>query len=170
MKNPFEFFNLDPSLALDSKQLRQVFLTIQRTAHPDFSDGESKESELANICYETLKEPISRLKCLLDHYSNSQLNQNMLDASFLMEMMELNDEIELALEGNSIAIESAENQLIAIDQEIQQELIQLMQKWNTSEFSVKTMNQDQWNLHVLWYQKYKYWLRLRKNLDGVEEI
>jgi len=170
MKNPFEFFNLTPSLWVDTKQLRQEFLNKQRSAHPDFGDNGSNDSELANIYYEILKEPISRLKSLLDHYSNCQLNQNMLDASFLMEMMELNDEIEQAVAGDQSSRESAENQLIAIDQEIKQEFIQLMQKWTTSEFNLQTMTKDQWNLHALWYQKYKYWLRLRKNLDGVEEI
>ena len=170
MNNPFDFFQLNASLSIDLKQLRLQFLQIQRNAHPDFGDNQTSASENANIYYEILKEPSSRLKCLIETFSDLSLNLNLLDQDFLMEMMDLNDEIEEATNGNDSKRLSAENQLNDLKLELDDSMISLTEKWESGEFSIKNPAQDQWSEHVLWYQKYKYWLRLRKNLDGVEEM
>ena len=69
MNNPFEFFGIKPSLAIDLKQLRMKFLEIQRSSHPDFGGDDATNSELANQFYEKLKEPTSRIQNLLENYS-----------------------------------------------------------------------------------------------------
>lgn len=170
MKNSFEFFDLTPSLFVDDKQLRMKYLEIQRNAHPDLSSNDANDSELANIHYEILKDDIRRFKCLLELNADNKINQNLLEPSFLMEMMELNDEIEMALSGNEQARESANSQLNGIHDELNSSLSEMKNHWKSGDFSLDKMTENQWKLHVLWYQKYKYWLRLRKNLDGVEEM
>ncbi len=170
MKNSFEFFDLIPSLFIDDKQLRMKYLEIQRNAHPDLSSNDANDSELANIHYEILKDDIRRFKCLLELHADNKINQNLLEPAFLMDMMELNDEIEMAIAGNDNARESANNQLTHIHNALNATLNQLKEQWKSGEYLLVKMTENHWKLHVLWYQKYKYWLRLRKNLDGIEEM
>ncbi len=170
MDNPFDFFHLNASLSIDMKHLRQQFLQVQRNAHPDFGDGQTTHSENANIYYEILKEPSSRLKCLVETFSDFSLNVNLLDPDFLMEMMDLNDEIDEAIAGNNTKRLSAENQLNDLKLELDDAMLLLTEKWESGEYAINGSSYEQWSDHALWYQKYKYWLRLRKNLDGVEEM
>ena len=117
MNNPFEFFDLVPSLAIDAKLLRSKFLEIQRNSHPDFGDNGNTNSELANTYFEVLKSPEKRIQVLLELYANNSLNNNLLPPDFLMDMMELNDVIDESKSGEETAKQQAENQLNGIKSE-----------------------------------------------------
>ena len=168
MSNPFEFFDLAPSLAIDAKLLRSKFLEIQRNSHPDFGDENNNDSELANTFFEVLKSPEKRIQVLLELYANNSLNNNLLPPDFLMDMMELNDVIDESKSGDETAKQQAENQLNGIKSELDNQMSEFIHLWENQKVTVQTMSD--WTVLTVWYQKMKYWSRLRKNLDGINEI
>jgi len=168
MGNPFEFFDLAPSLALDAKILRTKFLEIQRNSHPDFGGESNTDSELANTYFEVLKSPEKRIQVLLELYANNSLNNNLLPADFLMEMMELNDVIDDSKSGDEQATQQANSQLDYIKSELDNQMSEYIHLWENQKVTVQTMSD--WSELTIWYQKMKYWSRLRKNLDGINEI
>ena len=170
MKTPFAFFDIEPSLAIDSKQLRMKFLEIQRNSHPDFGGENSTDSELANQYYEKLKDPISRIRILFETFDQKSLNDNVLPSDFLMEMMELNDLIDESKFGDENATKEANAMLDELKQALDQNFDELSKLWETAQMDDSVKNEGFWNQHIVLYQKYKYWSRLRKNFDGVEEM
>jgi molecular chaperone HscB len=168
MNNPFEFFELTPSLAIDAKLLRSKFLEIQRNSHPDFGGESNTDSELANTYFEVLKIPEKRIQVLLEMYSDISLNNNLLPADFLMEMMELNDVIDESKNGDENSTEQANSDLNAIKSELDNQMSEYINLWNSGAITVSSISD--WSELTIWYQKMKYWSRLRKNLDGINEI
>lgn len=100
--NYFVFFDLPISLNIELEELENRFYRFHKIFHPDFflqASEEKKEQiiELAsfnNKAYQTLKDPTSRL-----HYTLELLGmladgeKNSLPQDFLMEMMEINEEL-----------------------------------------------------------------------------
>lgn len=168
MSNAFEFFDLIPSLAIDVKILRSKFLEIQRNSHPDFGVESNTDSELANTYFEVLKSPEKRIQVLLELYANNSINNNLLPANFLMNMMELNDDIDDSKGGDEKAKLQAENQLNSIKSELDNQMSEFIHLWENQKVSIQTISD--WTELTTWYQKMKYWSRLRKNLDGINEI
>jgi molecular chaperone HscB len=168
MGNAFDFFDLVPSLAIDAKILRTKFLEIQRNAHPDFGGESNTDSELANTYFEVLKLPEKRIQVLLELYANNSINNNLLPADFLMDMMELNDVIDDSKDGDDMAKQQAENQLNGIKSELDNQMSDFIHLWENQKVTIQTMSD--WTELTIWYQKMKYWSRLRKNLDGINEI
>src|SRR5688500_18276024 len=100
--DPFALFNLPPSFDVDLKLLEKSFLTKARNAHPDFhaakpeSQAEAvEESSKLNEAYAILKSPIRRAEWLLDSLGGpSSAEVRDMPPEFLMEVMELREEIE----------------------------------------------------------------------------
>lgn len=115
--NHFELFNLPISLSVDTSGLSKQYFELQRKYHPDrfaqASDAEQEEalqlSALVNKAFKTLKDPdavihyVLQLKGLLEEEEKYQLSPG-----FLMEVMELNEELE---EGMTDALQSKIDQL-----------------------------------------------------------
>ncbi len=167
--NPFEILGIPESILVDQKMVRQKFLAIQMGEHPDFgSDGEL--SEKANQAYSVLKNDVERVKTILLLSGSVNLNENGLSPDFLMEMMDLSDEIEDGIAGNTELLES-------VKQKIQNHITELMLElgvfqemahsnhWQILDYSPKLLS----DLSI-WYQKVKYLSRLEKNALGVHEL
>jgi len=103
-KNYFEIFNLPVQFELDTNKLSQLYRELQKEVHPDkfVSAGEQQSrmavqlTSLVNQAFDTLKSPVSRAQYLLklagldiDHEQDTTM-----DPMFLMEQMELREEIE----------------------------------------------------------------------------
>jgi len=113
-KNYFEIFNLPVSFDIDNAQLSTLYRELQKEIHPDrFAGASEQESRLAvqmtslvNQAFDTLKMPVSRAHYLLklagldiDHEQDTTM-----DPMFLMEQMELREEIEaVRSKGDSLA-------------------------------------------------------------------
>jgi hypothetical protein len=106
----------------------------------------------------------------LENHSGKSLNENVLPSDFLMEMMDLNDTIDESKFGDSDATKMAESTLDQIKLELDHQFNDLILEWETDQPDLISKHEQFWKNHIVWYQKYKYWLRLRKNFDGVEEI
>ncbi len=103
-KNYFELFGLDSSYVVDNAQLSARYRELQRVVHPDRFAGASEQeqrlsmqsSTLINQAYETLRDPVLRGHYLLglhgievEHHAHQQQH----DPAFLMEQMELREEL-----------------------------------------------------------------------------
>jgi molecular chaperone HscB len=100
-ENFFEFYGLPTKFFIDENQLRQKYLTISRSNHPDFFANDSekqnevmKMSAFNNKAYATLKTFDTRVEYILVEsglYDKEQ--KTALPQDFLMEMMEWNERL-----------------------------------------------------------------------------
>ena len=126
-KNYFEIFGLPVGFGLDIDSLKERNRELQKQVHPDrFAHAGDQQSRMAvqmaslvNQAYDTLVSPVSRAHYLLklagldiDHDQDTTM-----DPMFLMEQMELREEIE--------AVRSKDDPLAAIDKLLGQVKTQL---------------------------------------------
>ena len=163
MENPFAFFGIEPSLVIDEKALRRKYLDIQRGSHPDLQSHvvvpSADDSEKANEFYKYLMNRELRVKSYLMLKSNSDIKDNQLPPSYLMDMMDLSDEIESMDRSDEIQTQNVEAMLAEKETALEAEFT-----------SIATQTVPDIESLVLWYQKQKYLLRLRKNFEGIEEF
>ncbi|WP_045419380.1 co-chaperone HscB [Vibrio jasicida] len=102
--NHFELFGLPSQFKLDGSLLSSQFLELQKRFHPDnFATASERDRLMAvqkaaqiNDAYQILKQPISRAEYLLAEKGIEIRGeqQTMQDPMFLMEQMELREELE----------------------------------------------------------------------------
>lgn len=163
MENPFAFFGIEPSLIIDEKALRRKYLDIQRGSHPDLQshvvEPSGDDSEKANEFYKSLMNRELRVKSYLMLKSNSDIKDNQLPTSYLMDMMDLSDEIESMDRSDEVQTKNVEAMLLGKETALEAEFA-----------AIATNTVPDIESLVLWYQKQKYLLRLRKNFEGIEEF
>jgi molecular chaperone HscB len=100
--NYFELFEMPVELRPDKNALRKKFLELSGKYHPDrFAGGSGEEQEeslektsLINKAYKTLSDPDALIRYVLKEKGLLVTDEKYnLPAGFLMEMMELNDEL-----------------------------------------------------------------------------
>ncbi len=115
MVDYFKFFGIKPSIKIDDAKLKAIFYENTKKFHPDLHGNSSDDSQndflqksvLNNKAYKIISNFNSRVNHLLEVNEMSEEDQKyQLPQQFLMEMMDMNDEIE-SLEMNF----SKENQL-----------------------------------------------------------
>lgn len=165
----FKHFDIKRRFRIDLDLLRKKYYAISRNLHPDINNSlEDLDEKISqhNLAYKTLNEPISRLKYIIDLESGDlKINQD-LSPEFLMEMMDLNEEIEQALLSNQ---EERIKKLIQSVDELENNLhtnanpsIELYDTGNRSEFVIASL--------VEYFVQLKYLRRLKKNLLKEEEM
>ncbi|XP_030757562.1 iron-sulfur cluster co-chaperone protein HscB [Sitophilus oryzae] len=101
--NYFKLFDIDEQFDIDSKILKDKYKNLQNNLHPDRfinrTEEEKKISEnyssLVNKAYKCLATPLKRAEHLLKLSGSSiEEKQSSVDPGFLMEMMELNEELD----------------------------------------------------------------------------
>lgn len=102
--NHFELFGLPSQFKLDGSLLSYQFRELQKRFHPDnFATGSERDRLMAvqkaaqiNDAYQVLKNPISRAEYILAEQGVEIRGeqQTMQDPMFLMEQMELREELE----------------------------------------------------------------------------
>ncbi|MEH0742721.1 co-chaperone HscB [Vibrio cholerae] len=102
--NYFELFGLPSQFNLDGSLLSSQFRELQKRFHPDnFASGSERDRLMAvqkaseiNDAYHVLKNPISRAEYILQQQGVDirSEQQTMQDPMFLMEQMELREELE----------------------------------------------------------------------------
>src|SRR6266850_6077128 len=108
----FELFGLAPAFALDLGRLDAAYRDIQAKVHPDrfahAGDAERRASmqmtTRVNEAYRTLKSPVQRAKYLLElHGVDVGFETNTaMPREFLMEQMELREQLEEAKNGSEL--------------------------------------------------------------------
>jgi len=111
--NYFSIFGLKSSFELNTGELGVTFKNLQKLFHPDKygrrSETEKKYSEqcssVVNEAYTTLSDPLRRAQHLLSlkgHKISDKTSGSELDKSFLLEIMELNEELETTKESRQL--------------------------------------------------------------------
>jgi len=103
-KNYFDLFGLPVDFIVDSAQLAARYRELQRVLHPDrFANASERERRLSlqgatrvNEAYRVLKHPLARARYLLSlqGLDPDAVTQSAMDPEFLMEQMELREELE----------------------------------------------------------------------------
>ena len=107
----FAVLGLTPSLKLDGALLEQRYRDLQRQLHPDkFVNAAPsvRRESLAravsvNEAYRLLRDEVSRAELLLSRYPGHAPAEGAPDPAFLMEMMELREQLAEAKAGSDLA-------------------------------------------------------------------
>lgn len=158
--NYFELFELPISIQIDKTKLAQKYFELQKKYHPDFfANGTEHEQEQAleisaqlNKALKVLKDPdqtikyVLQLKDLLEEEEKYQL-----PPAFLLEMLELNEE----LSENSVP------QVQQLQDQLYQEVAPIIENYNDT----TATNQDLLKLKEYYFKK-KYLQRILDRLEG----
>lgn len=166
--NYFELFGLPTQFQLDGSLLSSQFRELQKRFHPDNFATASERDRLMSVqktaeindANQILKSPISRAEYLLS-LNGVELRgeqQTLQDPMFLMEQMELREELE-AITDNF----DAESALFDFDSKVEkmykQHLIQVEQE----------LNSEQWNSAADTVRKLKFIAKLKNEIERVED-
>lgn len=121
--NHFELFGLPSQFQLDGSLLSSQFRTLQKRFHPDnFATASERDRLLSvqkaaqiNDAYQVLKNPISRAEYLLSEQGIELRGeqQTLQDPEFLMEQMELREELEVICD-----LDDSQDALFAFEQKV----------------------------------------------------
>ncbi len=93
----FERLGLPRRFSVDRGELERNYLARSREVHPDFATGDEDAAAALNEAYATLREPFRRAEHLLNVSGGPTASDDKsLPPAFLMEMLELREEIETA--------------------------------------------------------------------------
>lgn len=108
--NHFELFGLPQAFELDRGKLDARYRELQRQVHPDrFASAGDQERRISmqqaarlNEAYQVLKDPLRRGRYLLElrGMDLDDQQQSLRDTAFLMEQMELREELEVVAEAS----------------------------------------------------------------------
>ena len=169
--NYFELFDLPVSLSPDKSRIPLKYFELQKKYHPDFftkaSDEEQNEvlekSSMINKAFKILQDQDATIKYVLElkgMLANEEKYE--LPPAFLMEMMELNEELEDQSDSSGqeaeVKIRQFENSLY----EEVKSIIEYYNEENTTEAQLLQVKD--------YYFKKKYLQRLLERLDGIRNI
>jgi len=168
--NYFDFYNIPMTFKPDAAALKKQFYANSKKYHPDFFATESEEkqaeilelSTLNNKAYKVLKNEEARMKYILDEMGiYGKEGENKLPQEFLMEMMDINEEImELQFDPNPTAQEKVLQQVDTFEKSLHADVADILENWTaekgTEEDLKKVKN---------FYLKKKYLLRIKENVS-----
>ncbi len=168
----FSCFDLAPTFSLDAKQLKKRFHRKSRAFHPDFftqADAAAQEEALQmstfiNTAYETLSNFDTRMKYVLELKGMIQENEKYaLSPLFLMEMMELNEEV-MELQFDPVPAKVSD-----LQKRVQAKEASLLQVLEPTLTAFETQNEaeqlESLQLVKDFFYKKRYLLRLLESLD-----
>jgi len=166
--NHFELFGLPCQFKLDGSLLSSQFRELQKRFHPDnYATASERDRLLAvqkaaqiNDAYQILKNPISRSEYLLaeNGVDIRSEQQTMQDPMFLMEQMELREELE------SIASkEDAEDLLFDFESKVSK-----MYKQHLA-LVEQELDEQQWPQAADRVRKLKFIAKLNREIEQVED-
>ncbi|UOQ74733.1 Fe-S protein assembly co-chaperone HscB [Hymenobacter cellulosilyticus] len=115
----FEFYGLPESFQPDAATLKSKYYALSREYHPDFHATATPERQqeilqLATLntnAYRTLSHPDQRMAYILGRHGLLEEGKQELPADFLMEVMELNEQLmELEFEPDPAAVQRLEQE------------------------------------------------------------
>ncbi len=165
----FEHFGIPRSFLPNLAHVRQQYLAISRNNHPDLdlaTSDEEKERITAfnNAAYSTLTQEDKLFHYLLDLHG-LKLSDLPLSSDFLMEMMELNEEIEeLVSSGNETNKATMQDRLLSMKIELRAQLQDALTEYDLGNVTTITLEVANYCLKI------NYLNRLISNLKGQIEL
>jgi len=165
----FQFFDLPVCFVLDEADLRKRYLSNSKKFHPDFYTLESSEkqaeilqlSSLNNEAYRTLSDFDQRMKYILEEKGLLVEGQNEIPKNFLLEMMDINEQLmELEFDFEQSIFDAVKQEVESQEQEIWGEVKDLVEGYSEEKTSPEELNQIK-----NFYLKKRYLLRIKENLS-----
>ena len=170
--NYFELYNLPVQFHPDDALVKKKFYELSKKYHPDFHANESEEkqqevlelSTLNNKAFRVLSNPLKRIEYVLSlNNMMAEGDKYQLPQDFLMEMMDVNEEImEQEFKPDATGLSVIERQVNEIEKKLFDEL-----KQYTEAFDKEPDQQHESTLlkiKDIWYRQ-KYLLRIRESLS-----
>ena len=170
--NYFEFYQLPVSFYLDDSELKRRFYAMNRQYHPDFftqADAQLQEealemTSLNNKAYQTLADKDLRTKHILQINELFQEDEKyQLPPSFLMEMMDINEELmDIQFSDNpKDGLARLSHQIDNMENSLQKDIHPVMQA-----FDKNPQNTEGLALVKEFYYKNRYLLRVKESLSN----
>jgi len=169
--NYFELFEIPVAFELDASLLTQKYYALSMQFHPDRftlkSDEEQaralEKSTEINEAYRILKNKQKRVKYILQlHNVDFIEGQEKVPQEFLMEMMDINEELmEYKFDPTPEKLEALNKELRQLEDTLDMEVSAIFAKFNS-----KTPNQTNLQTVKSYYLKNQYLNNLKNNLNG----
>jgi molecular chaperone HscB len=170
--NYFELYGIPESFLPDEPLLKKKYYSLSRQYHPDFHANENPErqkevlelSTLNTNAYRTLSDFDRRMQYILQQHGLLEEGQkNEMPADFLMEMMEINEQImELEFDADPEVAErlrlESEALLAQLDNDIRPHLERYPEASRERQEQIRQQAKG-------YFQKKKYLLRIRESLN-----
>jgi molecular chaperone HscB len=170
--NYFQFYDIPESFLPDEQQIKQKYYELSRKYHPDFhaQADQKRQQEILHLstlntdAYRTLSNPDSRMKYILEHHGLLEEGaNNELPADFLMEMMDINEQImELDFDFDRETFEKVSQQAIGFAAALDNDILPVLQQHPQLEGITKLEALKQVKTY---YSKKKYLLRIQQSLS-----
>ena len=171
MMNYFELYGIPVSFAVDEPALRRIFYQNSKKYHPDFhtradAQQQAEMLELATLntkAFQTLSDPDRRIRYVLE--LNGLLGDESktpnLPQAFLMEMMEINEQLmEQELDFDPERQKSLEQTLATLENELRAAIQPTLEQYTASSGTAADLEA------VLdFFLKKRYLLRIQENLS-----
>lgn len=170
--NYFEFYEIPETLIVDSVLAKKKFLELSRKYHPDFYGNKSEDAQNAALEFSTLNtnafntfknnektlEYVLKLHQMLDDSESNALPQE-----FLMEMMDINEQLmELEFEPNEALLHTIQTSVLDFQHQLDSE-------FNTIAHNYLSLNNNEKKSVLIsvkeYYLKNKYLSRIQKTLE-----
>jgi molecular chaperone HscB len=172
MQNYFTFYEIPESFLPNEGQVKQKYYAFSRQFHPDFHANETpeKQSEILALstlntnAYRTLSQPDLRMQYILQqHNLLEEGKNNELPNDFLMEMMDLNEELmELEFDYDASAFEKVSQEVAGIAAALDADILPTLQQYPQLEGFTRDEALQQVKTY---YLKKKYLLRIQESLS-----
>jgi molecular chaperone HscB len=170
--NYFQFYAIPESFLPDEKQIQEQYYALSRKYHPDFHAREDQErqqevlhlSTLNTDAYRTLSDPDTRMQYILEHHGLLEEGKNNeLPGDFLMEMMDLNEQImELDFDFDQEVFEKVSQEAVDFTAALDAGILPVLQQYPQLEGITKL---EALKLVKTYYLKKKYLLRIKQSLS-----
>jgi molecular chaperone HscB len=163
----FDFFGLEPKFGIDKKELKILFLENSKKYHPDFFtlENEAKKEEVMqlstqnNEAYKCLNKDESRMKYILQLKGIDVSDKAAMPQSFLIDMMDINEQImELEMEFDAANHSKINEEVAILELGINSNL-----KAATTQYDA-TSEAAQLEIVKEFYLKNRYLLRIKESL------
>ncbi|RIJ34049.1 Fe-S protein assembly co-chaperone HscB [Pontibacter oryzae] len=171
MSNYFEFYNIPESFLLDEKALKSTYYKLSRAYHPDFfaNEPQEKQQEILQLstqntnAYRTLSDPDLRMQYILkEHGLLEEGGKNELPSDFLMEMMDLNEELmELEFDFDAAKLHEIGEKSSGVMAELENDILPVLQRY--PELHGLTKEEALQEVKT-YYLKKKYLLRIQESI------
>ena len=178
-KDYFDLFGMEKSFSIDHQQLRNRLRELQKKFHPDnFASGGEHEKRLSaqyaaliNEAYTTLHDPVKRGKYMLSLHgvSTDEEHDTQMDPGFLIQQMELREELESAKASDSDAYAALNRLSHEVDSEFasrEERLHQLFESAGQSASADKDKNLDMAR-HLV--RELQFLNRIQSEIESAEE-
>jgi molecular chaperone HscB len=163
MLSYFDYYNIPCQYKLNQSELRKLFYSKSKDLHPDQSNqiDAIDQTSVNNEAYRILSDPHLRLKHILEIFNGPMDESKMqLPKAFLMDMMDINEEIEFVSNENRASLHEKIKSLIQSEEDHYNIIIQNFDKQDHSEEVLRKLEE--------FYFKQKYYYRMLQNMNREE--